>query len=115
MASKQPQGEFHDGDPLEITNRAIYSFNSRLDQLVFKPASEIYQEQLPILLRNSVSNFFRNLAEPTTIINDILQGEGSQAVNDSARFAINTSLGMFGVFDVASSLGRATKKIMAKL
>ena len=49
--------------------------------------------------------FFRNLAEPTTILNDILQGQGRQAINDGARFAINTTLGVFGLFDIAGPLG----------
>ena len=56
-------------------------------------------------LRSGVSNFFRNLAEPTTILNDILQGQGRQAINDGARFAINTTLGVFGLLDVAGPLG----------
>jgi phospholipid-binding lipoprotein MlaA len=98
-------GATHGLDPLERPNRAVFAFNQRLDRVVFKPAAEIYNEQLPPVLRSGVSNFFRNLAEPTTILNDILQGQGHQAINDSARFAINTTLGVFGLLDVAGSLG----------
>lgn len=94
-------------DPLERSNRAVFAFNQRIDQVLFKPASEIYKEQLPPALRAGVSNFFRNLAEPTTVLNDIFQGRGYQAINDGARFAINTTLGVFGLFDVAGSLGLA--------
>lgn len=92
-------------DPLENSNRAIFAFNQRVDRLLFKPAAEIYIEQLPRGLRTSVSNFFLNLAEPTTVLNDVLQGKGRQAINDGARFLINTTLGVFGLFDVAAPLG----------
>jgi len=94
-------------DPLERSNRAVFAFNERIDQVLFKPAAEIYREQLPPAFRAGVSNFFRNLAEPTTVLNDILQGRGRQTINDGARFAINTTLGLFGLFDVAGSLGLA--------
>jgi phospholipid-binding lipoprotein MlaA len=92
-------------DPLEHSNRTVFAFNQRLDRILFKPAAEIYTQQLPLSLRVGVSNFFRNLAEPTTILNDILQGKARQTINDGARFAINTTLGVFGLFDVAGSLG----------
>ena len=94
-------------DPLERSNRAVFAFNQRVDRVLFKPAAEIYKEQFPLALRVGVSNFFRNLAEPTTALNSILQGKGRQAINDGARFAINTTLGVFGLFDIAGSLGLA--------
>lgn len=94
-------------DPFENTNRAIYALNNRVDRVLFKPAAEIYREQLPQPFRVVVSNFFRNLAVPTTVLNDILQGKGGQTINDGARFAINTTLGVFGLFDIATSLGLA--------
>ena len=96
-----------ESDPLEHPNRAVFTFNQRIDRVIFRPAAEIYKQQLPPALRVGVSNFFRNLAEPTTILNDILQGQGRQTINDGARFAINTTLGVFGFFDVAGSLGIA--------
>jgi phospholipid-binding lipoprotein MlaA len=98
-------GVSHGLDPLESSNRAVYAFNQRIDQVIFKPAAEFYQAQLPPVLRTGVSNFFRNLAEPTTVLNDLLQGKGRQAVNDGARLTINTTLGVFGLFDVATSFG----------
>jgi phospholipid-binding lipoprotein MlaA len=101
----QPFGDSREFDPLERSNRAVFAFNQRIDQVLFKPAAEIYKQQFPAALRAGVSNFFRNLAEPTTILNDILQGQGDQAINDGARFAINTTLGVFGLFDVAEALG----------
>jgi phospholipid-binding lipoprotein MlaA len=92
-------------DPLEAANRAIYGFNENIDRVVFRPAAEIYRDNLPQPLQTGVSNFFRNLAEPTTIVNNLLQGKILHAVNDSARFVINTSLGVFGLIDIAGSLG----------
>ena len=94
-------------DPLERSNRAVFAFNQRIDRVLFKPAAEIYKTRLPPSLRTGVSNFFRNLAEPTTVLNDVLQGQGRQAINDGARFIINTTLGVFGFFDVAGPLGMA--------
>ena len=101
----QPLSAARDLDPLERSNRAVFAFNQRIDRVLFKPAAEIYKEQLPPALRSGISNFFRNLAEPTTVLNDILQGKGRQTINDGARFAINTTLGVFGLFDIAGSLG----------
>ena len=103
----QPLGTARGLDPLERSNRAVFAFNQRIDRVLFKPAAEVYKQQLPPALRVSVSNFFRNLAEPTTVLNDILQGQGRQTISDGARFAINTTLGVFGLFDVAGSLGLA--------
>ena len=92
-------------DPFEALNRATHRFNRIIDQSAFKPAAKIYQRRLPRPLRLSVKNFFQNLGEPTTVINDLLQGRGRQAVNDGARFAINTTLGLFGVMDLATTFG----------
>ena len=92
-------------DPLERTNRMLHSFNQAVDKTTFKPIAKIYRTRLPLPVRLSVNNFFRNLGEPTTIVNDILQGKGKQAVNDGARFAINTTLGLFGLLDLATPLG----------
>lgn len=92
-------------DPLESTNRALHNFNQAIDQTAFKPIAKIYRKRLPLPVRLSVKNFFRNLGEPTTIVNDILQGKGRQAVNDGGRFAINTTLGLLGLLDLATPLG----------
>ena len=82
--SGQPFGATRGLDPLERSNRAVFAFNQRVDRILFRPAAEIYKEHLPPTLRAGVSNFFRNLAEPTTILNDMLQGQGPQTINDVA-------------------------------
>ena len=97
--------DIDDNDPLEIPNRFIFAFNQTLDVFVVKPAAETYRFLLPELIRNSIRNVLRNLATPVVLINDLLQGEWERAETTLARFAINTSGGVLGLFDVASDEG----------
>lgn len=89
-------------DPFESYNRAIYKFNDGLDRAILKPVAKGYRKVLPGGVRKSVGNFFRNLLEPTTIINDILQGKFEQALLDSFRFLFNSSFGLLGFVDIAT-------------
>lgn len=93
------------GDPLEGFNRAMYSFNDTLDVYVMKPVAKGYRAVLPDGVRRSVSNFFANLREPIVILNDLLQGKFGQAFADTGRFLANTTLGVVGLFDVATPIG----------
>ena len=92
-------------DPLEPINRAIYQFNDKVDELVLKPVAEGYQRVTPAPVQRSVHNFFQNLEEPIVIVNSALQGKFHQAASDSARFFFNTTFGIGGLFDVATSMG----------
>lgn len=92
-------------DPFEKYNRAIYRFNDGFDKVLLKPVAKGYRKVIPSPVRRSVGNFFRNLLEPTTIINDILQGKVEHAVTDLARLVFNTSFGLLGIFDVATGMG----------
>lgn len=92
-------------DPFEKYNRAVYKFNDTVDRAFLKPVAEGYRKVVPGVVRKSVGNFFRNLLEPTTIINDILQGKFEQALSDSVRLLFNTSFGVLGLFDVATGIG----------
>lgn len=92
-------------DPFEKYNRAVYKFNDGFDKALLKPVARGYRKVVPSPIRRSVGNFFRNLLEPTTIINDILQGKFEQAVTDSLRLLYNTSFGLLGFFDVATAIG----------
>ncbi len=94
-------------DPLERTNRAVYRFNEALDKAVLKPAADAYVKITPQPVRTSVSNFFDNLAYPNVILNDLLQGKMEQSVSDTSRFIWNSTVGIFGLFDVASYMGMA--------
>ena len=92
-------------DPLEPVNRVIYKFNDGLDRLVVRPVAEGYQNYIPSPARTGVRNFFNNIYEPLTIINNILQGKGDHAAGDTMRFGFNTIFGVLGLFDVATGWG----------
>ena len=97
--------EFDDNDPLEIPNRFVFAFNQTLDIFILKPAASTYRFLLPEVLRDSIRNVLRNLSTPVVLINDLLQGEWERAETTLARFAINTSGGVLGLFDVATEEG----------
>lgn len=92
-------------DPLEPVNRAIYKFNDYFDRKVLKPVAKGYVKVVPGVARTGVRNFFNNLVEPITIVNDGLQGKGRQAASDTMRFGFNTVFGLLGLVDVSSGWG----------
>ena len=92
-------------DPLEPMNRAIFGFNEIVDDNILKPVAKTYKYITPDPVETGVSNFFSNVGEVSTIANDVLQLKFSQASYDLARFSINTTIGILGIFDVASSMG----------
>lgn len=103
----QEKGEVFDeeeNDPFERFNRAIFKFNDKLDRWVLKPIATGYQKITPRPIHTGVRNFFNNLFEPTTIINDLLQGKIEQTIRDSIRFLINSTFGIVGLFDLASMM-----------
>lgn len=93
-----------DRDPLIRFNRLMLESNLKVDRYALKPAARVYAK-LPRPVRSGVGNFFSNLGEPTTIVNDLLQGKLAHAGRDTGRFVINTLVGWLGVFDVASAIG----------
>ncbi|BAU48932.1 ABC transporter [Sulfurifustis variabilis] len=92
-------------DPLEPFNRAMYTFNDKFDRYLLKPVAKGYRAVMPAPVRRGVSNFFANLTEPLVALNSALQGKWSDAGSDLGRFATNTTLGLFGLFDVATRFG----------
>lgn len=94
-----------DGDPLETPNRFIFAFNETLDVFLLKPAAETYRFLLPEAVRNSVRNFLRNLTTPVILANNVLQGDEEGVNTTLARFALNSTLGVLGLFDVAADKG----------
>lgn len=101
-AGEQPAGN---DDPLEPFNRAMYTFNDKLDRYFLKPVAKGYRAVVPSPARTGVSNFFNNLREPIVFINDTLQGKFKHAAGDLGRFVTNTTIGIFGLFDVATHFG----------
>lgn len=94
-----------DVDPWEPFNRKVFTFNEKVDQAVIKPVARGYRRVVPSSVRKGVGNVFRNLTEPTTIVNDLLQGKFAQAGDDFFRFLINSTFGVLGWHDVATPLG----------
>jgi phospholipid-binding lipoprotein MlaA len=91
-------------DPLEPVNRVVYGLNELVDVMFLGPLSEAYGE-LPSPLRTGVHNVLDNLRAPVTFVNDLLQGERDRAGTAFARFFINSTLGVFGLIDIAAELG----------
>jgi len=92
-------------DPLEGYNRAMFSFNDSMDKAFIKPVATGYKKVVPGFARTGVSNFFSNLGDVWIGVNNILQGKLGPGVSDFGRFAINTTVGIVGLFDVASNAG----------
>lgn len=100
-----PLEEPSDIDPLESWNRDVDVFNDGLDRKVLKPAADAYEKVTSQPVRNSVANFFSNIQYLNTILNTFLQGKVGRGLSDTARFAVNTTLGVAGLFDPATGMG----------
>lgn len=92
-------------DPLEPLNRRVHALNRLLQVHVLGPAAEAYVEHVPPGLREGVANALSNLGEPITVVSSIVAGDLPRAGNAALRFGINTTLGLGGVADAATSLG----------
>lgn len=104
-AAARAVGNDGSDDPLEGFNRAMYTFNDKLDTYVLKPVARGYRAALPDPVRTGVSNFFGNLHDPVIMLNNLLQGKAVNAISDFWRFVVNTTVGIYGLFDVATPLG----------
>lgn len=92
-------------DPLEGYNRAMFRFNEGVDKAVLKPAARAYETVVPELVRTGIGNVFSNLGDVWVGINNILQGKVGDGMSDLMRFAVNSTFGILGIFDVASEMG----------
>jgi len=92
-------------DPWEGFNRRTFRLNDAVDRSVLKPAATLYETVVPKFARTGINNFFENIADVGTGLNDLLQGKGRQGVSDLGRFGLNTTLGVAGLWDVASKVG----------
>ncbi len=93
------------GDPYEAQNRRVHAFNLGVDRALFRPSSRVYGVGVPDPVKQGVANFATNLSTPGSILNDVLQGEAEDAGHNFFRFAINSTLGLAGIFDPATSMG----------
>jgi len=97
--TKNPQ------DPLEGFNRAMFNVNDKVDQVALKPAATVYKKALPEFVQTGVGNFFGNIGDVSTALNNFLQARISDGMSDVARVMVNSIFGLGGVFDVASPRG----------
>lgn len=106
-ATRQAASPTDAWDPLEKVNRAVYKVNDLGDRYLLRPTAAGYRRALPQPMRTGIGNFFGNLLYPVTIANDLLQGKFRQTGRDGARFLLNSTVGLAGLFDPASRLGLA--------
>ena len=92
-------------DPLEKANRVLWGVNTTADRLVIKPVTKGYRAVAPRPVRQVVTNFFANLAEPWSFINNVLQGKPKRAAQNLGRFVVNSTLGIGGLLDPATDMG----------
>ena len=93
-------------DPAEPANRVVFAGNQFLDRNAVKPVARGYERYVPGRVRRCIHNFTDNLGQPGVTVNDVLQGNFSRAWNTTERFAINTTIGGVGLFDVATDWDR---------
>ncbi|KRA45138.1 VacJ family lipoprotein [Pseudoxanthomonas sp. Root630] len=91
-------------DPWEKFNRKVHAFNNAVDRAVARPLARAYTAAVPRPVRLGVSNFFDNLRQPLTMVNQLLQGRPRDATQTFGRFVVNSTLGIGGLFDPASDL-----------
>lgn len=94
-----------DNDPFETHNRHAYAMNKKLDEVLIQPITKGYTTVTPDPVQHSVHNFFENLDEIFITVNSLLQADFGRAGTSAGRFLINTTLGIGGLFDVASKMG----------
>ena len=92
-------------DPLEKANRVVWSVNSTADKIIVKPVAKGYRAVAPRPVRQGISNFFANLAEPWSFVNNVLQGKPHRAAQNLGRFVVNSTIGIGGLFDPATRAG----------
>ncbi|GDY35990.1 hypothetical protein ACINB_18820 [Acidovorax sp. NB1] len=92
-------------DPLESYNRSMTNFNEQVDAMVLKPVAIAYKDVTPAPVRTGVSNFFANLGDVWSFVNNVLQLRGEAAASTFMRVNVNTLMGLGGVLDIASELG----------
>lgn len=98
-------GQLSIRDPWEGLNRRIHSFNNIADKVVLRPLAVGYEKITPAPVQACVSRFFENLRNPATAVNQVLQGRPGHAAQSLGRFVVNTTVGLGGLFDPASSFG----------
>jgi phospholipid-binding lipoprotein MlaA len=99
------QDRLAERDPLQKVNRGVFAVNMFADKVVVKPVTQAYRTVAPKPARQGISNFFNNVEEPFSFINNLLQGHGDRALRNLGRFVVNSTIGIGGLFDPATKHG----------
>jgi phospholipid-binding lipoprotein MlaA len=98
-------------DPFEGFNRAMWDVNYLyLDKYFFRPVAHTYNDYMPLPVKSGVYNVITNLDEPSSLVNNTLQGKWGWAANAGGRFTVNSTFGLLGIFDVAQMMGMDRKQ-----
>ncbi len=97
-------------DPFEGFNRTMFKFNDKLDDVALRPAATMYQTVLPSFVQTGIGNFFGNLGDVWTAVNNLMQGNVDKGMSDVMRVALNSTLGLAGVLDIGSEAGLTKHK-----
>lgn len=100
-----PENQRADHDPWEPFNRTMYSFNDGVDSVTTEPLAKGYRAVTPSPVRKGFTNFFKNLTTPRSILNNFLQGKPGRGFSETGRFVLNSTVGIGGIFDVATAGG----------
>ncbi|MBU0751935.1 MAG: VacJ family lipoprotein [Gammaproteobacteria bacterium] len=92
-------------DPIEGFNRAMYGINEAVDKVAIRPVARAYDFVLPSPVKRGVANVFGNIDDVFIGVNNLLQGKGKDGITDLGRFVLNSTIGIFGIFDIASNIG----------
>ena len=92
-------------DPFENINRVVFNVSDDVDRYLLRPVAEIYSDYTPYIVKTGISNIFSNLSEVDTAVNQALQGKLLLSLQDTSRFLINSTVGVVGIFDIASEFG----------
>ena len=103
--TKNQSNNFNPEDPYEKSNRKVFEFNSKIDNLFLRPITDFYDSATPEFAQTSITNFFSNLDDIGISFNNFLQGNIVDSMSDITRFFINSIFGLGGFFDVASEMG----------
>ena len=97
-------------DPIETPNRFIFSLNRAVDIIAIRPVAVLYRDWMPEPAQRGIHNVLDNLGEPVTAVNELVQGDPGRAITTLARFVINSTIGLGGLFDVAAHMGMPRTK-----
>ncbi|WP_292954103.1 VacJ family lipoprotein [Nitrosomonas sp.] len=103
--SKKDDADIDPVDPHEDINRVSYDFTDKVDRVLFEPVVDAYVEYVPTAAQRSIGNFYDNVSYPNVVLNAFLQGKVKQGFADGLRFVINSTVGLFGLFDMATHMG----------